>query len=282
MKSTLHVLISLIVIAASASARAMESTQVQRADGAMTPLQVYEPASTKACPPLLLVSHGAGGSEKGYGYIAEAMSRDGWRTIVMGHRESGGAPLRADVMQHGLKEGVGALVTDADAYRARFMDIDAAMRWAEQRCHAPYRVLLGHSMGAVTVMLEAGARNLLGVQGRGGFDAYVALSPEGPGRVFPAGAWAPIRAPMLLITGTRDGGLDGDYRWRTQAFDGLGPGCRWLGVIDGSTHLNFAGLGLSGKTETATVSLLRDYLDALRSGHCGEPPQLAGVELRSK
>ncbi|MFC4529025.1 alpha/beta hydrolase [Dyella halodurans] len=282
MKVILRPGVMLMAMLACSGTPAAESTQVQRADGAMTPLLVYEPASAKACPPLLLISHGAGGSEQGYAYLARAMSEDGWRAIVMGHRESGNASLRADVRQHGLKEGIGVLVTDAHAYRARFMDIDAATQWAEKRCHAPYRALLGHSMGAITVMLEAGATNRLGVQGKGGFDAYVALSPEGPGRVFPAGAWAPIHAPMLLLTGTRDGGLDGDYRWRTQAFDGLGPGCHWLGVIDGSSHLNFAGVGLSGKTETATVSLVRSYLDGLRGGHCGEPPHLAGVEVRNK
>ncbi|MHA6204823.1 alpha/beta hydrolase family protein [Dyella soli] len=276
----LAVLLASAVMASGALAAT--SVPVPRADGATTPLLVYEPASTKDCPPLLLISHGAGGSEQGYRYLAEAMQRDGWLAIVMGHRESGSAPLRADIRAQGLKQGIGALVADAGAYRARFMDIDAARQWAGQRCRAPYTALLGHSMGAVTVMLVAGARNLLGVQGEGGFDAYVALSPEGPGRVFPADAWASIHAPMLLITGTRDGGLDGDYQWRTQAFDGLGPGCRWLGVIDGGSHLNFAGLGVSGKTEQATVALTQAYLDALRAGHCGAPPSLPGVRVRSK
>lgn len=268
----------------SGCAVAADAVQVPRADGAMTPLAVYEPATVaNACPPLALISHGAGGSERGYGYLAEGLRADGWRVIVMGHHESGAAPLVADIRaQRNIKAGVGALVTDAAAYRARFMDIDAARQWAEQRCHAPYRVLLGHSMGAITVMLEAGAHNRLGVEGKGGFDAYVALSPEGPGRVFPSGAWAPIHAPMLLITGTQDAGLDGDYRWRTQAFDGLGAGCHWLGVIDGSTHMNFAGRGASAHTEAMTLALTRAFLGGLRAGHCGTPPALEGVEVRGK
>jgi hypothetical protein len=71
---------------------------------------------------LALVSHGAGGSEKGYA------------------------------------------------------DLDAARQWAASRCAAPYAVLLGHSMGAATAMLEAGASNRLGFPAPGTYKAYVKLA----------------------------------------------------------------------------------------------------------
>ena len=202
---------------------------------------------------------------------------------MIGHRESGLGPLSADIRSEGFKQGIADLVTNADAYKARFMDIDAARAWSNEACRAPYTALLGHSMGAITVMLEAGAMNKLGLKAAGGFDAYVALSPEGPGRVFPPAAWQPIRAPMLLITGTRDRGLDGDYTWRTQAYDGLGPGCRWLAVVDGATHMNFGGTrSTNTRVETATATLVTRYLDGLRKGHCTTVPTLDGVTLRTK
>jgi dienelactone hydrolase len=269
-------------LAAAAGVQAGEKLEVPRSDGARTPLQVYEPVAAQGCPPLLLVSHGAGGSENGLRYVGEALSHDGWRVVVMGHRESGLPVLKQDMRDDGFKNGIADLVTDAPAYRARFLDIDAAQAWAEQRCHAPFKALLGHSMGAITVMFEAGARNKLGVKAGGGFDAYVALSPEGPGRVFPADAWAPIRAPMLLITGTRDQGLDGDYRWRMQAFDGLGPGCRWLAVVDGANHMNFGGGAFAAGVQHSTTTLVASYLDGLRAGQCGKPPVLSGVTVRGK
>ncbi|HEX7917545.1 alpha/beta hydrolase [Rudaea sp.] len=261
-----------------------QHVETPRADGASTPLAVYEPsAAGKGCAPLALISHGAGGSERGLRYLGEALARDGWRAIVVGHRESGLGPLATDIRSDGFKQGIADLVTNVDAYRKRFMDIDAAHAWANKTCRAPYVALLGHSMGAITVMLEAGAQNKLGLKARGGFNAYVALSPEGPGQVFPTDAWRPISAPMLLITGTRDRGLDGDYTWRTQAYDGLGPGCRWLAVVDGASHMDFGGArSTNARVETATTTLIVRYLDSLRRGHCASSPQLDGVALRTK
>lgn len=262
--------------------QAQQAISVPRADGALTPLMVYD-APGPGCAPLALISPGAGGNEKGMHYLGDALRRDGWRTIVMGHRESGMAPLRADIRQAGgVRHGVAAMVSNASDYRDRLMDIDAALQWSQQRCHAPFKALIGHSMGARTVQIEAGAQNKLGVSGKGGFDAYVALSPAGPDAVFPTAADRTIHAPMLMITGTRDSGLDGDYHWREQAFDALGPGCSWLAVIDGSTHMNFAGSGISGETEAATVALATAWLDGLRSGRCPLPPHLAGVSLTRK
>ena len=58
---------------------------------------------------------------------------------------------------------------------------------------------------------------------------------------------------MLLLTGTRDKSLDGDWKSRTIPYDGLPAGCKWLGVIDGATHLNFAGIGFSSRTEKLTL-----------------------------
>ncbi|MDE2154470.1 MAG: alpha/beta hydrolase [Xanthomonadaceae bacterium] len=282
MPSASRWLSSLLLIGIATGLHARQAVSVPRADGAQTPLMVYD-ANGPACPPLALISPGAGGDEKGLRYLGEALSRDGWRAIVLGHRESGIAPLRADIRRTGgVRQGVAAMVTDAGNYRARLLDIDAARQWARQRCRAPFAALIGHSMGARTVQIEAGARNLLGVRGDGGFDAYVALSPAGPDAVFPADAQRTVQAPMLMITGTRDSGLDGDYRWRMKAFDGLAPGCRWLAVVDGGTHMNFAGAGLAGRTESATVALVTTWLDALRGGGCAQPPRLAGVSLHTK
>jgi len=283
MIATTRILLCLLPMLMITSSHAAQTITVSRADGAQTALRVYEAGSMATCPPLALISPGAGGDESGLRYLGDALNHDGWRAVVIGHRESGRAALREDIRQaHGVRTGVTAMVADASNYRARLLDIDAALQWAGQRCHAPFVALLGHSMGARTVQIEAGARNLLGVHGNGGFDAYVALSPAGPDTVFPPDAERTVEAPMLLITGTRDSGLSGDYHWRMQAFDGLGPGCHWLAVIDGSTHMNFAGAGLAGKTESATVMLVTTWLDALRNGRCARPPKLLGASIHTR
>jgi dienelactone hydrolase len=196
-----------------------ELIRAPRQDGTQTPLRVYAPQGA-GCAPLALISPGDGGSEDGYKYLAEARRDDGWRAVVMGHRERGGAALRSDMRQAGgIKGGLEKLVNDSAAYNARLIDIVAALKWAETQCKASFVALLGHSMGARTVMVEAGAKNTLGVKGLDRFDAYAALSPDGPGSMFPENAWSGIRKPVLMLTGTRVQSLDGDWKTRTIPYD---------------------------------------------------------------
>ena len=267
-------------------AHAQQATSAPRADGAQTPLMVYETARSEGCPPLALLSPGAGGDEHGLRYLGAALSADGWRAIVVGHRESGIAPLKRDIREaHGIRAGISKLVATPDAYRARFMDIDAARQWAETRCRAPFTALIGHSMGARTVLMEAGAQDKLGVHADGGFDAYVALSPPGPDAVFPAQAEHGIHRPMLMITGTRDGGLESgyDYRWRMQAFDALpASGCNRLAIVDGATHLNLGGLDRTGRIESKVTPLVTIWLDGQRAHQCAPAQDIAGVSVTTK
>jgi len=261
---------------------AQELVQAPRKDGNETPLRVYTP-NAAGCAPLALISPGAGGSENGYKYLAEGMHDDGWRAIVMGHKESGSAALRSDMREaRGIKRGLQELVNDPKAYDARLMDIAAALKWAGSSCKAPYVALLGHSMGARTVLLEAGAKTTLNIKGLDRFDAYVALSPDGPGPMFPENAWSGIRKPVLLLTGTRDGSLDGDWHTRTIPYDSMPSGCKWLGVIDGATHMNFAGGGVAGNTEKLTLLETKAFLAGLRGGKCQAPVQAEGITVKSK
>jgi dienelactone hydrolase len=191
--------------------------------------------------------------------------------------------LRSDMRESGgLKKGLTELVNDPAAYNARLLDIAAALEWAEKSCKAPFVALLGHSMGARTVMVEAGAKNNLGVRNPDRFNAYVALSPDGPGKMFPENAWSGIRKPVLMLTGTRDGSLDGEWKTRTIPFDSMPTGCKWLGVIDGATHMNFAGGGFAGTTEKLTLLETKAFLDGVRAGKCGVPVEAAGITVKSK
>jgi predicted dienelactone hydrolase len=261
---------------------AQQVVKAPREDGASTPLRVYTP-SNDSCAPLALISPGAGGNENGYQYLAEGMQANGWRAVVIGHKESGGAALRTDMREtRGVKSGLEGLVNDPKAYNARLMDIAAALKWAAGSCKAPFVALLGHSMGARTVMVEAGAKNSFGIKGPDRFDAYVALSPDGPGKMFPQNAWSGIRKPVLMLTGTRDKSLDGDWKSRTIPYQSLPAGCKWLGVIDGASHMNFAGVGFAGSTEKLVLLETKAFLNSLRAGKCGTPPAADGISIQSK
>jgi hypothetical protein len=276
--------IATLTLAASTlgSALADETLSLRRQDGRSFEISVRAPSGA-TCRGIALVSPGAGGSAQGYRYLAEALASIGHLTVVIGHPESGRLALREHARGQGLREGLAELITEPEAYRARFMDIAAARQWASSRCNAPQAILVGHSMGAATVMIEAGARNRLGLQGADAFDAYIALSPQGSGSIFPADAWSDVRKPTLLLTGTRDNELGGrSWETRTEPFASLPPGCKWLGVIDGATHMHFAGNGLAQRSEALTIRTIGAFLEARTRGDCAPPPRARGIEVSAK
>jgi predicted dienelactone hydrolase len=271
----------LLLLTVGATA-ASETISLSRQDQKSVPAAVYLPKAG-GCRGIAIISPGAGGSEAGYRYLGEAMSTFGYLTAVIGHPESGRQALRERVRSDGLREGLSELITDGSAYRGRLMDIAAARQWEATQCNSTSSVLIGHSMGAATAMIEAGARNNLAVMGSDSFSSYIALSPQGAGSIFPKDAWSNILRPVLLLTGTRDNELGGvPWQVRTEPYASLPPGCKWLGVIEGATHMNFAGQGFSARTEALTVQLIGEFLDGLRQGNCKPPVQPGGIAVQSK
>src|SRR6185312_14858772 len=274
------------------SAFAQQRASAPRSDGHTVPLIIYAsaPAATTGCAPLAVLSHGAGGSENGLRYLAVALSNMGYTAIVMGHSESGREAVQASVVAKGLRKGVQAVVADPAAEGARLLDVTATLAYADKRCKAPFRVLLGHSMGAETVMLEAGAHDMIGIDpalpGKSRFDAYVALSPEGSGVVFTEHAWAGIHKPVLVLTGTLDGALRGGPASRLVPWHGL-PGtsthCQWQGVIDNATHANMGGNGPGADHATPYItSTVAALLTGVRANACTLPTPVSGFTLQAK
>jgi predicted dienelactone hydrolase len=271
-----------LVAATLASTCAADTISLQRQDGRAFEIAVHSPANS-TCHGISLISPGAGGSAQGYGYLGEAMASLGYLTVVIGHPESGRRALREHVRGQGLREGLMDLITEPEAYEGRFLDIAAARQWAAGRCGGRDAILLGHSMGAATVMIEAGARNKLGLQGSDAFNAYIALSPQGSGPIFPENAWTGIRKPTLMLTGTRDNELGGgSWETRTEPFASMPPGCTWLGVIEGAAHMHFAGNGLSQRTEARTIQAIAAFLQARARGDCATAPRTRGIEIRTR
>jgi dienelactone hydrolase len=274
--------LALLLPVAAGIAQAQEALSLQRQDQTTIAVMAYAPKAG-ACRGMAIISPGAGGSEKGYSYLGETMAGLGYQVVVVGHPESGRRALREQIRGQGLREGLAELITEPEAYRGRFMDIAAARQWAQGRCQGRQAVLLGHSMGAATTMMEAGARNKLGLTGSHAFDVYIPLSPQGAGSIFPANAWSDLQRPVLSVTGTRDDELGGgSWQTRTEPYRNMPPGCKWLAVIDGATHMNLAGNGMARKTEALTSQVIGDFLEAVRRGDCRAPRPHPGMAVESK
>ena len=274
-----------VAASAAPAAKASPSTgvdqRVLRSDGAYAELHVFRPPA--ACSGVAVLSPGAGDDRDALAWLGRALSQYGWLAVTMAHKESGRDSLRERVRNGGLRDGLLALTTDPEAYDDRFEDAGAALHWARTQCRAGPSVLVGHSMGAVTVMIEAGAKNKLGLDSDDRFDGYIALSPQGSGPIFPAGAWHDVHKPVLLVTGTRDAPLDGKWQTRTEPFADLPPGCHWQAVVDNATHFNFAGFGYGhGDIEAKVLPIIQRFLDNVRAHRCAVPTPASGVKFEAK
>jgi predicted dienelactone hydrolase len=274
--------ILLLIHLASSSVFGRELIDLKREDSKSVPAMVYKP-SISECKGVAIISHGAGGSEKGYNFLGTAISDFGYLALVIGHQESGLQAVKEQVSGTTLSEGLAKLITEPTAYQRRFLDIAVAKDWAQGQCKSKVAVLIGHSMGAATVMMAAGARNKLNIAEVPKFTAYIAISPQGSGLIFPENAWSDINQPVLMLTGTQDKELGGlSWATRTEPFNNMKSGCKWLGVIDGATHMNFAGRGISKKTETLTTQVIREFLTGVQSGDCKLLNQISGMTISVK
>lgn len=249
----------------------------RRADGAQIEAKVLD---ARGCAPLAIISHGLGGSLAGNATLATALNRAGFRVVVPSHAESG-----RDLLIRGIGGGRGGLdraASDRAAHLARQADVDAILATEEKRCRVPFKVLAGHSMGARTALVEAGAVSTSGIEGRDRFDAYIAVSPlgEGPG-FFPNGAMKAIRKPVLMITGTEDRSVGGTYETRLSSYEGLPPGRKRLAVIEGATHRALGGRG-DPQVGAMVGTLAVEFLQQLRPGPWAPAGRRAGVTIDEK
>ncbi|GEM_PF-2435117 len=259
---SLSLLVLLIVFAGALRAEAEDVVFAPRSDGAQVPLMLYGDWSTASCPPTIIVSHGLGGRENGLAYIGTYFSGRGYRVAVMGHKESG-LPTLMRVMRTKGKDR-SSVLGDPALYKARDLDVQAALAYVSRACRPSFLALAGHSMGAATVLIEAGAKTKVGVRGQNQFDAYVALSWQGVNAVFGEGAWSGIHRPVLLVTGTEDNGASGDYRSRLVAFDSLPSGKKRMAIIPNASHFDIG--GRDPAVHAVIVALMDEFFTMIRAG----------------
>lgn len=200
--------------------------------------------------PLIVFSHGFGGSNRGYIGLSSYWASQGYVVIKPAHADSARqVPLR------NLDE-IWESQTAAD-WRNRVRDVtfilDSLERIEQQFPELQGKIdrsrigVGGHSYGAHTAMLVGGARTSPG--GTSYADprvkAILAMSPQGPSDVrgLTRESWSDLRTPALFMTGTRDRGIsDAETpEWRREAFELSPAGEKWLIVLPDATHASFTG-----------------------------------------
>ena len=261
------------------------------------PMRLYLPRAASAARPVPLVvfSHGIGGSRSGYGWLGTHWADEGIASLHVQHVGSdrslwvAGSPF---AVVERLQAAARADEAVARVHDLRFA-LDAVLGDAlGERLDAGRVVAAGHSYGANTVLLAAGAR----VQREGRpvdlseprIRAAIAISaPPFYGESSPVPILAPVRLPSLHVTSTEDviriPGYWSGAEDRVAVFDAIGGERKVLAVFAGGSHSMFTDRAATGgpqlnarvkaATRELTVAFLRDVLDGDDGGALREWPR---------
>ncbi len=250
------------------------------------PVRLYLPAAASAAGPVPLVvfSHGIGGSRRGYSYLGSHFAAEGYASLHLQHVGSdrrlwtGGSPLT-------LVGRLQSAAQEAEAI-ARVHDLRFALDQVLGGEFAPlldgHRVVAaGHSYGANTTLLASGARVVR--EGRA-LDlreprlraAIVISAPPFYGESSLAPILGPVRLPSLHISATEDiiriPGYYSGPEDRVAVFDAIGSPRKALAMFNGGSHSMFtdrAGTGgvlLNGQVKAATKELAIAFLRQVLQG----------------
>ncbi|MBV8208058.1 MAG: hypothetical protein JO041_14830 [Acidobacteria bacterium] len=216
------------------------------------PIRVYWPHSGAGPFPLLVFSHGFGGSREGYEYLGNGWSAAGFVVIFPTHLGSdhdaflqgGGQAARDPASAFHLQT---ERVADIRFVLSSIEAIEQQVPAVRGRIDRNHIGVGGHSMGAGTALLVGGAR--AGVPGGAiqsfrdeRVEAVVAMSPQGSGEEgFSDGSWEKVEIPVMTMSGTEDGGVNGEPpAWRLQPFQRMPAGQKYQVTVAGARHLSFA------------------------------------------
>lgn len=226
------------------------------------PIRVFLPTE-KAPAPVVLFSHGLGGSREGSAYLGRHWSARGYLVVHLQHPGSDASVWKEKPIDQRLRAMQDAANLENLLLRVR--DVPAVLDQLDRWNKAPDgqfagradlgRVgMSGHSFGAITTQAVSG-QAMLG--GRSPFSdprikAALVLSPSSPRRGDPKQAFAAVSIPWMLMTGTKDLAAIGnvDMASRLAVFPALPPGRKYELVLDGAEHSAFtdrAPPGESGK-----------------------------------
>jgi predicted dienelactone hydrolase len=228
------------------------------------PVKIYYPDGPEGKFPVIIFSHGLGGSRNGYGYLGAYWAGCGYVCVHLQHIGSDTSVwqgLQPDEIMPAMRKAAG----QPDNIRNRPLDVRFAIDQLEQldregpllkgRLDLKHIGLAGHSFGAFTTLAVAGE---VFITPRGTkislpdkrVTAAIAMSESAPGKPEQLdAAFAKIAIPMMHMTGTLDESPINQSKpeERRVPFDHI-PALadQYLIVFQGGDHMVFSGRSGSG------------------------------------
>lgn len=227
-------------------------------------------AESAAAFPLVLFSHGAGGSRTAFAALTTHWATHGYVVVLPTHADS-------IELRRSQGEDLSRLATNLDSLRSDVKPLDrlsdvslvidslgvieqqvSALRTAAGagRIDRAHIGMAGHSAGALTTQMAVGVKVRTLRQGNGPgalrslgnpkIAAAILVSGQGTTtRMFTERSWSDLDKPLLVITGSRDVSAIGRETpaSRREPFDRAKPGDKYLVFIEGATHSSYQGKG---------------------------------------
>jgi predicted dienelactone hydrolase len=252
------------------------------------PLRVYLPTNT-APAPVVLFSHGLGGSRAGSVFLGEHWAARGYVAVFLQHPGSDGSVWKDEPVLRRLQAMNQA--ASLDNFLLRVQDVPAVLNqleiWTAEKTNLLAGRLdmkkvgmSGHSFGAVTT--EAVSGESLPVGGQRFIDpriqAAIAFSPSIPKTGSAATAFGSVKIPWMLMTGTKDvapiGGAD--VASRLAVYPALHGAPKYEVVLHNGEHSVFTDRALPGDREPRNpnhhrviLALSTAFWDAYLRGDAG-------------
>lgn len=231
----------------------------------VVPLTIHSPA-TATNAPVILFSHGLGGTRDTYAYLGRHWASHGYVTIHVQHHGSD------DAVWRGNAERTNALrraVADPGNAMDRPLDIsfvlDELARTNSQAaalhgvCDLSRVGMAGHSFGAWTTLAIAGQRFGLGIRNFSDprVKAAIAMSAPVPARRN-SQTYSNVRVPLFHMTGTADESPIGETaaKDRRIPFDSIANVPQFLLTFEGGDHMIFSGRSNTSRMASDTEAML--------------------------
>jgi len=243
----------------------VELTVLDPARNRQIPLLVYLPAETISAP-VILFSHGLGGTRNGSAYLGKHWSARGYVACFLQHPGSDDSAWRdapPGQRMQALKRA-GSLQN----FMLRVKDVPAVLdqlgRWQEETGHPlvgrmdlKHVGMSGHSFGAITTQAVSG-------QAAGGVQRFtdprikaaLPMSQSPPALGSTAEAFGSVKIPWMLMTGTKDTAIIADFtpEKRAKVYPALPPVGKYELVLDNAEHSAFTDHPLPGDKEARNAN----------------------------
>jgi len=260
------------------------------------PVRLYWPSqlAADAKVPLVVFSHGIGGSRRGYSYLGAYWASQGYASLHLQHVGSDrqlwmGNPFSLPGRLQGAAQDTEAINRVQDLHFA----LDQFLASPQgQQIDARRIIAAGHSYGANTTLLAIGARverkgAMLDFRDKRIQAAIILSAPPFYGETDPAKVLAFVTVPSLHITATEDvirvPGYFSEASDRVAIYEATGGPRKTLAVFQGGSHSIFTdrastgGVALNPRVKAATRELSLAFLRSVFDG-LDDPLQQWGLQ----